>query len=141
MERVCCLSPQTLMQAARECVCVHGMWMGVISPQSVVVRKAGGWWVHVLLALGHWCCLAASHHVPSPLLSSSTAVARPLTPIPGAVAEAAAVSATTVKSELAHSPLPPDLPPRFQSASRWVYDIAIRTAMITDMDFLPRYNP
>ena len=60
----------------------------------------------MLLALGHWCCLAASHHVPSPLLSCSTAVARPLPPIPGAVTQGAAVSATTVISQLAHSPLP-----------------------------------
>jgi len=94
--------------------------------------------VDVLLALGHGCCLAASHHVPSPLLSRSTAVARPLPPIPEDVAEAAAVSATTVKSQLADSPLPPsDLFPRFHWASHWAYDIAIRTATIIDMDFLP----
>ena len=108
----------------------------------MVLTRVGGWWLHVLLALGHWCCLAASHHVPSPLLLRSTAVARTLPPISGAVAEAAAISATTVKSQLAHSPLPPpDLCPRFHWASRWVYDIAIRTPTIIDMDFLPQYNP
>jgi len=30
-----------------------------------------------LLVLGHWCCLAASHHALSPSLSRSMAVARP----------------------------------------------------------------
>jgi len=65
------------MQGARVCAWnVDGRYKSA----SVVVTRAGGWWVGacVLLALGHWCCLAASHHSPSPSLSRSTPVARPL---------------------------------------------------------------
>ena len=60
-------------------------------------------------------------------------------------AVAAAGSAATVESQLAHSPTL-DLPSRSCLASRLIYDIAIswyviRTATIIDMDFVLRYNP
>jgi len=86
----------------------------IISQQTVSGGDKSRWVVGscVLLALGHWCCLSASHHAPSPSLlrtqyggSTST-----LPTIPGAVAEAAAVSATTVKSQLTQSHCPPPDP-------------------------------
>jgi len=66
------------MQGACARVCAWNV-DGHYESASVVVMRAGGWWVGacVLLALGHWCRLAASHHAFTPSLSRSTAVARP----------------------------------------------------------------
>jgi len=52
------------------------MWMGVKGSQTISGGDMSRWVVGacVLLALCHWCCLAASHHAPSPSLSRSTAV-------------------------------------------------------------------
>ena len=73
----------------------------------MVVTRAGGWWVVGAAGAGP---LVLPSRFPSRPLSVAVrqlrAVARPLPPIPGALAETAAVSATTVKIQLTQSPLP-----------------------------------
>ena len=81
--------------------CVRGMWMGIISPQSVVVTRAGGWWLAA--GAGPLVLPGRFPSCPLPVIVAQHGSSTPtLPPIPGAPV----VSATTVKSQLTHSPPP-----------------------------------
>jgi len=94
------------------CVCgwAQGALWALLSQQTIssTVAVTRARWVRV-------CCWHCATGAAWPL---------PTTPPRPCHAVAATVSATTVKSQLAHSP-PPDLPPRSHLPSRSVYDIAI----------------
>jgi len=104
--------------SARVCVCAWNV-DGHYKSASVVVIRAGGWWVG---ACGHWCCLAASHHAFSPSLSCSTAVARP--PFPDTGSSSGLINHC---QKSANSFSPPHLTSLliFTGLPRWVYDIGI----------------
>ena len=98
------------MRCAPVCVCVwnvDGRYKSTISGGDKSRRVVGAW-----QRVCCWRCATGAARplpiMPLPVVVAQCGSSTPtLPPILGAVAEAAAVSAITIKSQLAHSPPPP----------------------------------